>query len=217
MFFNAFEILDIILMTFILGFLFHDVFRKPVEADDDVLDHYRNKSYGPLGIEWHDFWWSVAIVAPTILIHELGHKFTALGFGLGAVFHGACSTDYLVHGGLGGFFNFYCDLTVITIILKLVGFGFLFFVPAFVAVGQGGSHLQYAIISFAGPFVHLVFWLTAAYLLKNKKRVRRMSKKHQLYLFFFKQINMFLFILNMIPIPGFDGFSVFYHLFKAFF
>ena len=44
-----------------------------------------------------------------------------------------------------------------------------------------------------------------------------MKKKHQLYLFFFKQINMFLFILNMIPIPGFDGFNFFISLFKAFF
>jgi Zn-dependent protease len=39
----------------------------------------------------------------------------------------------------------------------------------------------------------------------------------KLYLYFFKQINMFLFILNMIPIPGFDGFNVFYQLFKALF
>jgi Zn-dependent protease len=203
-----------VLMTLILGFLFHDIFRKPVEADADILEHYRKKSYGPLGIEWHDFWWSAAIIAPSIIIHEFGHKFIALAFGLSANFHGACSTAYLA---TGGFLNFYCGLTLVTIILKIIGFGFLFFVPAFVAVGDGGTHLQYALISFAGPCVNLIFWLAGAYLLKNKKYVRRMKKKHQLYLFFFKQINMFLFILNMIPIPGFDGFNFFYSLFKAFF
>jgi Zn-dependent protease len=214
MLFTIFELLDILLMTLVIGFLFHDIFRKP-RTQHDILDQYRARR-GPFGIDWHDFWWAASLVAPTILIHELAHKFTALGFGLSASFHAACSTSTLFAGGLSSMLDFYCGLTVVTVILKAMGVGFLFFVPAFVAVGNGGTELQYALVSFAGPAVHLVFWLGAAYLLKDKKRIRHMTHKRQLYLFFFKQINMFLFILNMIPIPGFDGFNFLLHLYKAF-
>ena len=153
------------------------------------------------------------LIAPTILLHELGHKFTALAFGATATFHAACSVAYIG----SGFFNFLCGLTIVAIVLKVIGFGFLFFVPGYVSVGPGATELQYAIISFAGPAVHLIFWLGAAYILKQKKFLRKMSRKQQLYLLFLRQVNMFLFIFNMIPIPGFDGFNFFSHLFHAFF
>jgi Zn-dependent protease len=214
--FTIFELLDIVVMTFVVGYLFHDIFRKPKQSHD-VLDQYRAARRGPLGIDWHDFWWAAALVAPSIVIHEFGHKFVALGFGLTAEFHAACSTSSLAAGGLFGMLDFYCGLTLLVLVLKAMGSGFLIFVPAFVAVGGGGTPLQYAMVSFAGPLVHLIFWLGAAWYLKDKRRVKRLPHKKVLYLFFFKQINMFLFILNMTPIPGFDGFSVFYNLFRTLF
>jgi Zn-dependent protease len=215
MIFNLFEILDIIVMTAIIGFIFHDTFRKPVTVEDDIVEHYRRKR-GTLGVEWHDFLWACALVGPTILFHELAHKFTALGFGLDATFHAACSTANLIPGG-APFLDLYCGLTAISLFFKVIGFGFIFFVPGYVLIGGGGTYLQYALSAFAGPFVHLVFWLGAAHLMKNRKLMRKLPERKRLYLFFFKQINMFLFILNMIPIPGFDGFSVFYNLFKMLF
>jgi Zn-dependent protease len=214
MFFTIFEILDIILMTLVIGFIFHDTFRKPVVVHD-IVDHYRKKRHGPLGIEWNDFWWACLLIGPTIILHELAHKFVALGFGLTATFHAACSTANLV--GTAPFLDFYCGLTLLSLFFKVISFGFIFFVPGYVSIGAGGTSLQYALAAIAGPLVHLVFWISAAALLRNKKYMRKLSERKRLYVYFFKQINMFLFILNMIPIPGFDGFSFFYQLFKVFF
>ena len=214
MVFNIFEIVDIVIMTAIIGFIFHDTFRKPVTHDDDIVEHYRRKR-ATLGVEWHDFLWACLLVGPTIIFHELSHKFTAMSFGLDATFHAACSSANLVSGA--PFLDMYCGLTLLSLFFKIVGFGFIFFVPGYVLIGGGGTNLQYALAAFAGPIIHLIFWLGAAQILKNKKYVRKLPERKRLYLFFFKQINMFLFILNMIPIPGFDGFSVFYNLFKAIF
>ena len=215
MLFNLFEVLDIVLMTLVIGYIFKDTFRLPVhhrgKEGDDILDQYRAPRSA---MNWHDFWWGCALVAPAIILHELGHKFMAMSFGLTATFHAACSTANLL-GGLGQFFDFFCGLTVLSVVLKTIGFGFIFFVPGYVSIGAGGTEFQNALISFAGPAVHLIFWLGAAYILRNKKAVKKMSHRKQFYLFFFKQINMFLFILNMLPIPGFDGFSFFYHLIKG--
>jgi hypothetical protein len=210
MIFNIFELLDMVVMTLIIGYIFHDVFRKPVTHTDDIVEQYRRKRRS---VELHDFLWASALVAPTILFHELAHKFTAMGFGLDAVFHASCSTANIVGGN---FLDFYCILTLAAVALKFIGIGFIFFVPGFVVIAPGGTALQYAISAFMGPFVHLVFWLGAAAILRNKRYVRKLSERKRLYLFFFKQINMFLFILNMLPIPGFDGFSFFFNLIRAF-
>jgi Zn-dependent protease len=211
MIFNLFELVDVVIMTAVIGYLFHDTFRHP-QKRGDILDQYQTpRRMG--GVEWQDFAWAAMLVAPTIVLHELGHKFVAMGFGFDATFHAACSSASLFSGG---FLDFYCGLTIVTVILKTVGVGFLFFVPAFVSVGGGPSNLQSALIAVAGPMVHLVFWITAAYLLKSKRFMKRLDYKKRVYLFFFKQINMFLFILNMIPIPGFDGFNFLYHLVKVF-
>jgi Zn-dependent protease len=212
MIFSIYEVLDIIIMIGILGYLFHDVFRKPQQADDDVLTHYQRKRAVAFGVELNDFLWAAALIAPTVILHELAHKFVAMGFGQQAVFHAACSTSNLG----GNFLDFYCGLTLIAVVMKAVGWGFLFFVPGYVAL-SGGTDWQNFFTAFAGPLVHLVFWLGSMWILRDKKRMKKMKEKHKLYLFFFKQINMFLFIFNMIPIPGFDGFKVFYYLFKALF
>ena len=52
------EVLDIVLMTAILGFLFKDAFRPPPKGD--VLDAYLS----PKGHEWRHFWWACALIAP---------------------------------------------------------------------------------------------------------------------------------------------------------
>jgi Zn-dependent protease len=56
--------------------------------------------------------------------------------------------------------------------------------------------------------VHLVFWGGATWWLHDKRRVRRLSMRQKLFLAFTARINLFLFIFNILPIPGFDGFQV---------
>ena len=129
---------------------------------------------------------SIAIAAPAIVLHEFGHKFVALALGYSATFHAA-------YGWLG-----------IGVLLKLVGFPFLIMVPAYVSIA-GATGLHHALIAFSGPAINLTLWLTcAAVLALNKK----LSRNTEAILYYSKTINMFLFIFNLIPIQGFDGYQI---------
>lgn len=186
------EIIDIILMTLFVGFIFTGVFKKPRHHEAyDPLEHYKRIKFG---IDWDDFKFAIYVTAPAIVIHELFHKFVAMGFGLTAVFHAA-----YFWLGLG-------------LLLKLMNFGFIFFVPAFVSISGGGTAMQYALTAFAGPFANLLMWLIPAYLLK----IHQVPKKTIAFAALTARINMFLFIFNMLPIPGFDGSKVFGALFNIF-
>ncbi len=172
-------------MALAIGFIFKDYFKSRIASDGDPepLKQLRSsiKSRGMKG-----FFYSALIVGGSILVHELSHKFTAFGFGLGATFH--ASYTWL---GLG-------------VLLKLMS-GFVFFVPAYVSITGSASPSAHALISFAGPLVHGVFYLASYYALRSLT----LSKKQSSLLALFKKVNGFLFILNMLPIPGFDGFKVY--------
>ena len=186
------EIIDLIFMTIFVGYIFSDLI--PARRDSyDPLVHYRR------GFDLEGFKLAVTATAPAIIIHELAHKFVALGFGMNAVFSAFYRTTFTLMLG------------VLTIISKITGFGFMFFVPGFVRISGPGTPYQYALAAFAGPFVNLVLWLGAWYILKRK----RYKKRHYLLLQLTKRINMFLFIFNMLPIPGFDGFNFFVDIFKT--
>lgn len=142
------------------------------------------------------FWFSCAVTAPALIFHELAHKLVALSFGMQAEFHAA-----------------YIWL-VIGVALKLMRFGFVFFVPAYVSfIAVNLDPLHGALIAFSGPFLNLILFFGAWLLLKQKKL------KTQTYMFLqvTKQINLFLFIFNMLPVPFFDGMKVYQGLFGAFF
>lgn len=187
------EIIDLILMTFFVGYIFSDII--PVRRESyDPLTHYKR------GFDFEGLKFAIMATAPAIIVHELAHKFVALGFGMHAVFMAFYRNTFTLMLG------------VLTIISKLTGFGFMFFVPGFVEIGGNGTHLQYAIAAFAGPFVNLVLWLGALFILKSKKY----KKKHFLLLLLTQRINMFLFIFNILPIPGFDGYKVFSELVRVF-
>lgn len=186
------EVLDIFIMTAAIGYIFHDVFRM---RPRDVVSHYLQRAKG---FVWNDFWFACSVVAPAILLHELGHKVAAILSGLTATFHAAYG--WLVFG----------------IVLKLVGFGFIFFVPAFVSISGGATPLQYSLVAFAGPFVNLVLWLASFLALKYASELR-LSIRARYYFQLSKQINIFLFIFNILPIPGFDGLKVFQGLFSLIF
>jgi Zn-dependent protease len=210
MFLNLFEILDIILMTVILGFLFMSALKPMRKASEDVLERYLKKSSR---FDWHALWFAALVTAPAIILHEFGHKITALSFGLNATFHAACSTANLIPGS-PPFFDFYCGLTLLSIVLKLVNFGFIFFIPAFVSIGGNATVLQHTLIAFAGPFVNLLLFTFSWMMLTYNKTL---SPKTKHFLVLSKNINLFLFVFNMIPIPGFDGFTVFSGLWNMIF
>ena len=180
------EIIDLVLMTLFVGYIFSGII--PVRRENyEPLTHYRR------GFDFEGLKFAIMATAPAIILHELAHKFVALGFGLDAVFY--------------AFYRSYFTLMlgIFTIISKLTGFGFMFFVPGFVGISGNGTNLQFALTAFAGPLVNLILWLGSWYLIKNKTY----KKKHYLLLLLTQRINMFLFIFNMLPIPGFDGYKVF--------
>ncbi|MBN1792957.1 M50 family metallopeptidase [Candidatus Woesearchaeota archaeon] len=198
MLFSVAEIIDIVIMTGAIGFIFKDVFKRRPKVE--VL---LPKSYDPLSqynsrFNWNDFWFAVAVVGPSVILHEFGHKFFAIANGMSAEFHAAYT--WLIIG----------------LILKLLSFGFIFFVPAYVSI-SGGTALQMAGAAFAGPAVNLILWLGASAILKHNQQNRRFKGDLFHLTFLTSRINMFLFIFNMLPIPGFDGWNFLTYLSKAIF
>ena len=171
------EILDIVIMTLALGFIFKDIFKKPRSSYDPI--HYYQKKFN-----LEDFKFAVMVTAPAIILHEFGHKFTAMAFGATATFNAA-----YMFLGLG-------------ILLKLIGSRFIFFVPAYIAWSGNVTNFEAAWIAIAGPLVNLIIWGVAYIILKKKKGL---TKTEVHFWALTKKINLFLFIFNMIPLPFFDG------------
>ena len=188
--FSFSELIDIVIMTAAVGFIFADMFQRySRKTDYEPLVQYQH------GFDWEAFRFAMYVTAPAIILHEFGHKFVALLMGMQAEFHAA-----------------YMWL-VIGILLKLMGSPFLFFVPAYVSISGASTPLMHSLTAFAGPAVNLFLWLGALLIHKQKW----MHKKYDAGLLLTSKINMFLFIFNMLPIPGFDGNQVFLGLWETFF
>jgi Zn-dependent protease len=202
MFFSIREILDIVIMTLAIGFIFKDVFMprrsKILDTDKyDPLEHYRNVGMSRKLTSINGFVFAMIVTAPAVILHEIGHKVLALQYGMTAEFHAA---------------YFWLGLGVL---LKLLSFGFIFFVPAYVSIaGPGLTSLQFSAIAFAGPAVNLVLFVVPFLLLKNAE-FRKRFKKYLSILFLTSRINLFLFVFNMLPIPLFDGWKVYSGLIQA--
>lgn len=176
MIFTFSEIIDIIVMTAIIGFIFKDIFKNKPHTTYDPLKPTTNNG---------NFWFAAISVGLSIVFHELGHKFIAMFLGLHATFHAAYS--YL---GLG-------------LLLKLINFNFIFFVPAYINHSPT-IPLYSAMIAFAGPCTNLIIWFLCGIIIKNNW----IQKRYLTLIYFTKYINGFLFIVNMLPIPGLDGYWV---------
>jgi Zn-dependent protease len=202
------EILDVIIMSACIGYIFSgyfsrfNIFRKP----RDYAQMYLRKRF-----VWSDFYFSILLVGPAIILHELGHKFVAIGFGYDATFFSAISINKIFHGM--PFFDFASILMIIALVSTYFGGSFLFFVPAYVAFGASPEPAQILLIAFAGPFVNLLLWLIPQWLVRQ----RRIPQKYTGFALITSKINMLLFIFNMIPLPGFDGAKVFSSLIRILF
>ncbi|MBI4452471.1 hypothetical protein HY637_03515 [Candidatus Woesearchaeota archaeon] len=186
------EIIDLIAMTVFVGYIFSDIIPSRRE-NYDPLAHYR-------GFDLEGLKFAILATAPAIIVHELAHKFVAVSFGLNAIFYAFYRQTFtLILGALA-------------VLSKLTGFGFMLFVPGYVGISGHGTHLQFALAALAGPLVNLALWL-GAWLILKKKMYR---KKYYLLLILTSRINMFLFIFNMLPFPGFDGYNFLSNLIKSF-
>lgn len=184
MIFTLGELIDVVMMTAIIGYIFKDAFerRGTSFSYDPLRPQPKNES----------FWFAAISIGSSILLHELGHKFAALFLGLQATFHAAYK--YLFLG----------------ILLKLANFNYIFFVPAYVS-HTATDPTNSAIIAFAGPGVNLVLWLICGFLIKNN----HIPRKYLQVAYFTKYINGFLFVVNMLPIPGLDGYWVLNGMIKS--
>ncbi len=180
------EIVNIIIATLVVGYIFTGLFNI---RKRDVLDAYIKR------FDWRDFWFSCMVAAPGIILHEMAHKFVALGFGLGAVFH--ISSFGLVLG----------------VLLKLFGSGFIILAPGYVEI-FGANSSQMIITAFAGPFMNLLMWGLAFFVLKYKKNITR---KEAILWSLGSHINKWLFIFNILPIPPLDGYKFWFTLFQMIF
>jgi len=136
--------------------------------------------------DWEDIKYSALITAPAVIFHELAHKFVALSFGYQAVYHAS-----YFGLALGAF-------------LRMMSSSFIFFIPGYVSILGNGSPGTFGLVALAGPLTNLALFGLAHYALEKD-----LFPKYGRILFLTKKINMWLFIFNMLPIPGFDGFKVY--------
>ena len=180
------EVIDIIIMIFAIGYIFSDVFRREPLEGYDPLKFYRKNA------RWEGIKFAALIAAPAIVFHELSHKFVAMFFGATATLH----APYMWYA--------------IVILLKLMKFPLLFFVGGYVS-HTALPAIESSMVAIAGPLINLLLWVLCLLAVRYKL----INRKYYKIIVPMGKLNMFLFIFNMIPLPGFDGYNFFYALFKA--
>lgn len=149
------------------------------KPDEDVLARYKY-------FKFEDITFATAVAAPGIILHELAHKFVAIAYGLDAHFE-------IWPTGL-----------VIGVILKILNTGFMLLAPGYVTI-IGASPFTSMLTALAGPLTNATLWIGAFLTLKY---ARHLTHSTALFLGLTQNINKWLFIFNMIPIPPLDGFKV---------
>lgn len=182
------EIVYLTIMSLVIGFIFSSYIRKPRPG----LQRFRKRKF----FDWEDFKFALIITAPAIVLHELGHKFTAIALGFTASFE-------IFWSGLG-----------LGILLKLLNSPFLILAPGYVSIPQNVPSVTMGIIALAGPLVNLILFLITRYILNH---AMGLTRNQAVILHLTKQINLLLFIFNMLPIPPLDGSKIIYGLFSAIF
>ena len=145
---------------------------------------------------WEDLKFSMLVASPGIILHELSHKFVALSYGFDATYQ---------IWTLGLFLG---------VVLKLFSSPFILLAPGYVSISQASQGIHTSLIAFAGPAVNLLLWLGARSILHSS---RSFSQKQLLGLTLLRDINRWLFIFNIIPIPPLDGSKILGPLLFSFF
>jgi len=136
------EIIDLIILTVALGYIFSGFIQKP----KDILDYLRRSP------ALDDIKYAAMIVAPAVIFHELAHKAVGLYFGFDSVLH------ISVFG------------LAIGVILRFIRSPIIFFIPAFVTSTAAHSFPeQFAFLALAGPAANFaLYWLSDWALLSRK-------------------------------------------------
>ena len=164
--------------TLVVGYIFSGIVKLP--RKDDVIESYTKR------FDLEEFKFAVLVAAPGVILHELGHKLVAMSFGLQA------------------FFEIWPTGLIIGVVLKFLGSPFILIAPGYVTV-PANTTLQLVLTASAGPLVNLLLWIGSLLILKYKKNL---SRNNALILLLTQNINKWLFIFNMIPIPPLDGSKV---------
>ena len=188
------EILDIFVMTVAIGYIFSKFFRRTPQEGYDPLTYYKKNAL------WEDIKYGAIIAAPAVVLHELAHKFAAIGFGASATIHAP------------PLFGIPYGMYLLVIVLIHINFPILFFVGGYV-IHSALPPLASSLVAFAGPFVNLLLWIAGMSLIKYKL----VDRKYYTTIGLMTKLNMFFFIFNILPIPGFDGSKVFTGLIQTFF
>ncbi len=178
------ELFRLIVMTLALGYIFSAFMPQQLFGQRGLYHLLKAQAQG---FDWEALKYAAIITAPAVALHEFGHKFVALAFGLNAEF-------FASYWGLG-----------LGVFLKMVGAPFIIFVPGYVNIPYDTNILVSGIIALAGPMVNLFLWVGAGFYLKFFKP----NRKQMILAFLTKKVNMFLFIFNMLPFGFFDGAKVF--------
>ncbi len=178
------EIIELVITSFILGFIFMGLFPRRHKTVYDMMH--------PKKFRWDDLWFAVMIAAPAVVLHELAHKFVAMAYGFAATFH-------MFPLGLG-----------VGLLLRLFNSPFLIIAPGYVSIGQEAfaNDFAYRLIAFAGPLTNLVIWFGAFIAIKLYKE--KLSRNHLAILLLTRNINLLLFVFNMLPFGPLDGAKVFF-------
>ena len=180
MFITPREIIDIVLMTLAIGYIFSTFIKRQPAEDYDPLKFYKKNPF------LEDLKFGAMIAAPAVVLHELAHKFVAMSFGAVAT----------LHAPLGWY--------AVIIILRLLNFPLLFFVGGYVT-HSGLPALQSSLVSVAGPLTNIILYGVFLSIIKFKL----VHRKYYRALAISAKLNLFLAVFNMIPIPGFDGYNFF--------
>lgn len=178
------EIIDIIVMTLAIGYIFSRVFRRRPSEDYDPLTYYKKSSL------WEDIKYGAMIAAPAVVLHEFAHKFVAMAFGATATLH-APSLFGIPYGAY-----------LFVILLIHLNFPIIFFVGGYVSHSALPA-LPSAFVAIAGPLTNLIIWFLCTFLIKNKLIKRKYYRTAGLM----AKLSMFFFIFNILPLPGFDGWN----------
>jgi len=178
------EIIDIIVMTLAIGYIFSRVFRRRPSEDYDPLTYYKKSGL------WEDIKYGAMIAAPAVVLHEFAHKFVAMAFGATATLH-APSLFGIPYGAY-----------LFVILLIHLNFPIMFFVGGYVSHSALPA-LSSAFVAIAGPLTNLVIWFLCTFLIKNKL----VKRKYYRTVGLMAKLNMFFFIFNILPLPGFDGWN----------
>jgi len=177
------EIIYLTIVVLVIGYIFSGMFRIRSQTTNDIT--YR------LRVNMQDLKLAILVTAPAIVLHELAHKFVAMGFGFPAQFH------------IWGFG------LLLALFLRVINSPLIIIAPGYVGIPLVTDPVAYRLIAAAGPAINLVLWIGAFLILKNAKNLNR---KQMIALYLTKKINMILFIFNMIPFGPLDGAKILFGL-----